>query len=94
MHGSELLALQGFPASALKHTYEHDKLSELAGTAFCAFHVLLVVIAMFSLYPFVDMPFGESLLEQNVVGQMDAPEEGTADLPDDFPDDPPDAGVD
>ena len=82
MHGSELLALQGFPASALKHTYEHDKLSSLAGNAFCAFHVLPMVIAMFSLYPFGDMPFEEGFLGDNVISEMVPPADSTADLPD------------
>ena len=80
MHGSELLALQGFPVSALKHTYEHDKLSELAGNAFCAFHVLPVVIAMFALYPFGDMPFEEGLLGQDVINDIVAPEDSMAEM--------------
>ena len=82
MHGSELLALQYFPVSALKHTYEHDKLSSLAGNSFCAFHVLPMVIAMFSLYPFGDMPFAEGLLGQNVISEIVPPADSTADLPD------------
>ena len=80
MHGSELLALQGFPVSTLKHTYEQDKFSDLAGNAFSAFNVLPMVVAMFSLYPFADMPFEEGLLGQDVINEMVAPVDFAAEL--------------
>ena len=53
LHGSELLYLQGLPPDQIKNleSLDHNKMVELAGNAFCAFHMMPVLLSLFALFP-------------------------------------------
>ena len=56
LHGSELLALQGFPIDMIAATdLTHERYTELAGNAFNGFKFAAIVTAMFMSMPFVQV---------------------------------------